>query len=175
MTKPSEDTGKLGTERQADLRFCPPVLVNDVQAIKEKASSESPNDKDKLPRRGTETVLLVEDEDGVRKFTRQILEMQGYRVLEARNGKEAIELEQTVAATIHLLLTDVVMPDMNGRQLAESILPRRQGLKVLYMSGYTDDAIVRQGVMDASHAFLQKPYSLLSFARKVREVLDGQS
>jgi YesN/AraC family two-component response regulator len=101
--------------------------------------------------------------------------MQGYLVLEARSAKEAIELEKAVAAPIHLLLTDIVMPEMSGRQLAESILLRRQGLKVLYMSGYTDDAIVRQGIMDASHAFLQKPYSLQSFARKVREVLDGKS
>jgi nitrogen-specific signal transduction histidine kinase len=145
-----------------------------LPCVSDTEDSSRPDDGETLPRRGNETVLLVEDEEGVRKLARLILEMHGYKVLEASSGREAINLENTHVGPIHLLITDVVMPEISGRQLVESLLPRHQGLKVLYMSGYTDDAIVRHGVMDASDSFLQKPFSLPSLAKKVRDVLDGR-
>jgi PAS domain S-box-containing protein len=126
-------------------------------------------------RRGSETVLLVEDEDGVRALTRHLLEKHGYTVLEARSGLEALPMVENCARIrhpIHLLLTDVVMQHMNGRQLAEEIDRRFRGIKVLYMSGYTDDAVLQRGVFAGGTAFLQKPFSAEDLVAKVRELLD---
>jgi signal transduction histidine kinase/integral membrane sensor domain MASE1/ActR/RegA family two-component response regulator len=120
---------------------------------------------------GSETILLVEDEDAVRHLARQVLEMQGYTVLEARNGLEALAVAEHQAGHIHLLLTDVVMPEMSGRALVESLRAIRPSIAVLYMSGYTDDAIVRQGVLEPGTAFLSKPFTLEILVRKVQEVL----
>lgn len=125
-------------------------------------------------RHGRETILLVEDEATVRRIARVALETHGYVVLEARNGPEAIRIADTSGRPIHLLVSDVVMPEMNGRQLAEHLQGRHAGLKVLFISGYTDDAIVRRGVRTATTAFLQKPFSPLALARKVRDVLDAK-
>jgi PAS domain S-box-containing protein len=125
--------------------------------------------------RGTETVLLAEDDDSVRALARTALLSSGYTVLEARDGQEALEVSQQAPGPIHLLATDVVMPKMNGRQLAEHLTARWPGLQVLYMSGYTDDAIVRHGVLEKGMAFLQKPFTPITLARKVREVLDEPS
>jgi nitrogen-specific signal transduction histidine kinase/CheY-like chemotaxis protein len=122
---------------------------------------------------GTETVLLVEDEDQVRKIVEAILEDQGYNVLSAANGEEAIQLAAHYYSEIHLVFTDVVMPQMSGRELAERLLRMRPQLKVLYMSGYTDDSIVRHGLLDAKLNFIQKPFDSAAAARKVREVLDS--
>jgi two-component system cell cycle sensor histidine kinase/response regulator CckA len=124
------------------------------------------------PPTGTETVLLAEDAAAVRAAARQILERYGYTVLEAPSGKDALSIASKRAGPIHLLLTDVVMPEMSGRQLTERFATLRPDAKVLYMSGYTDDAIVRHGILGPGIAYLQKPFSPETLARKVREVLD---
>jgi two-component system, cell cycle sensor histidine kinase and response regulator CckA len=121
---------------------------------------------------GTETILLTEDAPALRGTARQILERYGYNVLEAPNGKEALTLASSRPGPIHLLLTDVVMPGMSGRELAERFTAQRPEVKVLYMSGYTDDAVVRHGVLRPGIAYLQKPFTPDALARKVREVLD---
>jgi CheY-like chemotaxis protein len=122
---------------------------------------------------GAETVLLVEDEDAVRALTRIVLEGQGYFVLEASDGAEALAVAGRHEGPIHLLLADVVMPVMGGRQLAERLLASHHELKVLFQSGYTDDAVVRHGILHEKVHFLQKPYSPAALAAKVREVLDS--
>jgi two-component system cell cycle sensor histidine kinase/response regulator CckA len=123
--------------------------------------------------RGTETVLLVEDEKAVRTLTGYVLADCGYRVLEAADGDEALRVAQGHVGLIDLLVTDVVMPGVGGRRLAERLAATRPGTKVLFVSGYTDDAIVRHGVREDQVHFLQKPFTPLALARKVREVLDG--
>ena len=123
--------------------------------------------------RGCETVLLAEDEPAVRAMACEALQNHGYAVLEARNGVEALALARAHRGPLHLLVTDVVMPHMGGGELARQLLAQRPGLRVLYMSGYTDDAVVRQGVSEATSAFLQKPFTIGAFGRKVRETLDG--
>jgi PAS domain S-box-containing protein len=133
--------------------------------------AESPNG---VPR-GTETVLLVEDEDAVRRLSRHILEMIGYRVLEARDGPEALTVCGQSNGAIDLMITDVVMPHMSGRQLADQLVPRYPRMRVLYLSGYTDEAISHHGVLDREVAFLSKPFTFDALARKVREVLDRSS
>ena len=125
--------------------------------------------------RGTETVLAVEDEDGVRRIVKIALESAGYRVIEARNGREALEAVRRHAGAIHLVVTDVVMPEMSGRELAERIVKDHPGVRILYMSGYMDDAVMRHGIVESGVAFLQKPFTPLALARKVREVLDGKA
>ena len=125
--------------------------------------------------RGTETVLVVEDEDAVRRIVRIALSSAGYRVIEARNGAEALEAARAHAGVIHLVVTDVVMPEMSGRELVERIVRDHPGVRILYMSGYTDDAVVRHGIVEAGVWFLQKPFSPLALARKVREVLNGKA
>jgi PAS domain S-box-containing protein len=122
---------------------------------------------------GTETILLVEDEEMIRKAAREILEVNGYRVLEASGGDEALMICREHKARIQLLMTDVVMPQMNGRELAERLASLRPELKVLYMSGYTDDAIVHHGVLDEGIAFLEKPFTAKALTHKVRELLDA--
>jgi CheY-like chemotaxis protein len=122
---------------------------------------------------GTETVLLVEDEAGVRAVAREALEGHGYRVLEARHGAEALEVARGHPGPIDLLVTDIVMPLMGGRELAQQLRAARPAVRVLFMSGYTDDVVVRRGVSDLTSAFLQKPFAMSAFARKVRETLDS--
>jgi CheY-like chemotaxis protein len=121
---------------------------------------------------GSETVLLVEDEEMVRNMTREILQESGYRVLEATHGHEALIVAERHDGPIHLMLSDVVMPQMSGRELAEQLSPVRREMKVLYMSGYTDDAIVHHGVLDEGMAFIEKPFTPNTLTRKLREVLD---
>jgi two-component system, cell cycle sensor histidine kinase and response regulator CckA len=123
-----------------------------------------------LPR-GTEVVLLVEDEVGVRELAREYLEMSGYTVIVAPDGHTAVELAAMHAGTIHLLMTDMVMPGIGGRELAERVLAVRPDIKILYMSGYTDQAVVHQGILGTDAPLLQKPFTLAALTTKLREIL----
>jgi two-component system, cell cycle sensor histidine kinase and response regulator CckA len=154
------DTGKGATFRI----FLPPVA--EVPASR-KARLEPARMK------GTETVLLVEDDRYVRSLVRRSLQSRGYTVLEAHSGEDALHVAQKHRGPINLLITDVVMPGMSGRELAEALTPLRPEMKTLYMSGYADDAILHHGVLDSGGALLQKPFSAEALARKVREVLEG--
>jgi two-component system, cell cycle sensor histidine kinase and response regulator CckA len=124
-----------------------------------------------IAHRGAETVLLVEDDEPLRTLAREILSIQGYTVLDAPSPSAALRLAEAYPGTIHILLTDVVMPQMNGRQVADHLLVARPGLKVLFMSGYTDAAIVQHGVLEPGTHFLQKPFTPDGLSRKVREAL----
>jgi PAS domain S-box-containing protein len=123
---------------------------------------------------GSETILLVEDEDVVRGLARKILEHAGYNVLEASRGAEAFQLCQEQAQPVDLLLTDVVMPETSGKEVADRLSKEQPGLRVLFMSGYTDEAIVHHGVLDSNVEFIQKPFTPAALVRKVREVLDAE-
>jgi PAS domain S-box-containing protein len=128
---------------------------------------------DRSPVLGSGTILLVEDEDLLRNLIREVLSASGYEVLEAASGPEALRLLEEYQGAIQLLLTDVVMPEMSGQVLAERLLATHPQLKVLYMSGYTDDAVVRHGVQAAEVAFIQKPFSPHQLTRKLQELLRG--
>ena len=121
--------------------------------------------------RGEETVLLVEDEDVLRALLAKFLRLYGYTVLEARHGGEALLICERHQGPIHLMVTDVVMPQMSGRELADRLTPLRPDMKVLYMSGYTEDALVQHGVTDLSASFLQKPFKPIDLARQVHALL----
>jgi PAS domain S-box-containing protein len=121
---------------------------------------------------GTETILLVEDEDVVRRLVAEILDDAGYAVLEASDGASALEIARAHDGALDLLVTDVVMPGMSGPEVAQAVSPLRPGLQVLYMSGYTDSAIVHHGVLDEATAFLQKPFSSAELTAKIRGLLD---
>jgi len=123
--------------------------------------------------RGAETVLVAEDEDGVRELLRKTLTEYGYTVLTARHGRDALMLAGERAGDIDLLLTDVVMPEMSGRELAETLVDRRPDLKVLYISGYTDDEVLQRGVRGRDVGLLRKPFATEELARRVRTILDG--
>jgi CheY-like chemotaxis protein len=122
--------------------------------------------------RGQETLLIVEDDDAVRALTRTVLRDSSYNVIEAVDGDNAVRWVEENDKPIDLLVTDVVMPGMSGRELAERLRDLRPAMKVLFVSGYTDDAVVRHGLLDAEVSFLQKPFTPNALARKVREVLD---
>jgi len=147
------------------------VYLPRVEAAQDGASREKPVS---MAPGGSETILLAEDEQVVRELTRRILESNGYAVLEAHHGPQALEICERHRGVIHLMVTDVVMPKMSGRELAQKLAVLRPEMKVLYLSGYTDTAIVRHGVLEAGTAFLQKPFTPNSLARKVREVLDEE-
>jgi two-component system cell cycle sensor histidine kinase/response regulator CckA len=122
---------------------------------------------------GSETILIVDDEESVRSLSRSILETHGYSNLEAGNGREGLDVAARHAQPIHLLMTDVVMPEMGGSDLASRLEVLRPDMQVLYMSGYTDDAVVRHGLVETGRLFLQKPFNATTLAIKVREALDA--
>jgi PAS domain S-box-containing protein len=127
------------------------------------------------PSLGSETVLLVEDEPSVRSIARRILERNGYTVLEAHDGRHALRVADQYRQPIQLLLTDMMMPELTGRDVWRSLAPKRSELRVLYMSGYTNDDMVRRGLIDADSAFVQKPFTAVDLARAVRSTLDTAS
>jgi CheY-like chemotaxis protein len=134
----------------------------------------SGREDDPSPRpRGAETVLLVEDQDLLLGMMREVLEGAGYRVLEARNGEEALRLQARHEGEIDLLLTDLVMPGMGGAELARRFAAVRPGTRLMFISGYTDDAAARRGIQHPNTAFLQKPFTTETLERKLREVLDA--
>jgi PAS domain S-box-containing protein len=163
--------GYIGVESEPGMGAAFKVFLHRLEAGKDEAervvhiAEERP--------RGSETVLLVEDEEVVRNLVREILEGNGYTVIEARNGAEALGLGRRFTAPIHLLVTDVVMPKMSGRELAERLVTIHRETRVLYMSGYTDGAIGQHGVLDPHTEFLQKPFTFDALAQKVRKVLDA--
>jgi two-component system cell cycle sensor histidine kinase/response regulator CckA len=123
---------------------------------------------------GTETVLLVEDDEAVRTLARKILLRQGYKVLEARHGVDGLAVSRAFTERIHIVVSDVVMPEMNGRQLVEGLTTERPGIRVLYMSGYTNDDILRRSLLDVGgHRVLQKPFTTAALAQAVRAALDA--
>ena len=123
---------------------------------------------------GSETILVVEDEPDLRELARIFLEGYGYKVLEASGADQAIDSADNFDGPIHLLLTDVIMPGMSGRQLAEQVLSRRPQTKIVYMTGYTDDMVVQHKVLEPGVQLLQKPFSKTDLALKVRSTLDGR-
>jgi len=123
--------------------------------------------------KASETILLVEDQEAVRSFALAALKQYGYHVIEASDGEEAIAAAGNYSGDIHLLLTDVVLPGMNGKELAERLKELRPNLKVLFFSGYTADVIAHHGVLNPGVAFLHKPFSQEELAQKVREVLEN--
>jgi CheY-like chemotaxis protein len=150
-------------------RVCLPAAAGAVP----KASQAIP--RAAVAPRGTETLLLVEDDEEVRRLALRVLRASGYRVLDAADGNDAIRTAEACGGTIDLLITDVVMPGMGGRQLAERLREVTPDLPVLYVSGYTDDAVVRDSVERDELDFLQKPYSPTALAQKIREMLDRAS
>jgi CheY-like chemotaxis protein len=124
--------------------------------------------------RGTETVLVAEDEDSIRQLVRDVLTSKGYLVLEAKSGAEALAASHAHSGTIHLVLTDVVLPQMSGPDLAEQWALQRPETKIIYMSGYTNNAICDHGLLDKNLAFIEKPFTPQNLVKKVREVLDAE-
>jgi PAS domain S-box-containing protein len=124
---------------------------------------------------GSETVLLVEDEESVRELVRETLKTRGYKVIEASDGIAGMRVSEEYQGNIEILITDVVMPGMSGRELAKRVAAARPNIRVLYLSGYTEDAIIHEGALEPGTGFLQKPFTLQVLARKVREVLQGES
>ena len=122
---------------------------------------------------GSETILLAEDNEHVRRLTRTVLQRHGYKVIDAENGNKALEALASYDGPVHLLLTDVVMPGINGRDLFCMAVKKRPGLKVIYLSGYTDNVIAHHGILDEGIQFIQKPFSIKALTTKVRAVLDG--
>ena len=132
----------------------------------QRAAEEAP------PGHGSETILLAEDEAAVRRIARIALERHGYRVIEAAEGRAAFDAAERHDGRIDLLVTDVVMPEVGGRDLADRLRERRPGIGVLFLSGYIEDEIVREGISASGATFLQKPFSTLDLIRKVRALLD---
>ena len=143
-----------------------------AQLVAESAAAFDRREGVAHPERAAETVLLVEDEASVRSLARRILREEGYLVLEAENAIEALKVSLMHNGPIQLLLTDLVMPELNGRELAQRLAPRRPDMRILFMSGYTDHAVLRDGDAKIGDRFLQKPFTPESLTRKVRQVLD---
>jgi len=147
------------------------IPVPDLSSEKEKVQMERKALSSEI--QGNETILVVEDEEQVRELVIEMLRTYGYTVLGASNGRKAIEIYNDKIDDISLILTDVVMPEMGGRKLIESLVNFKEGTKVLYMSGYTDNAIDEQGILAPGTEFIQKPFSPFDLLKKIRQVLDS--
>ncbi len=134
--------------------------------------SARPSDAVCDPPEGEETILVVEDEDALRRVTRKILERGGYRVLEARDGREALQICEQHTDSIHLMVIDVVLPEMNGPKIAQHVARVRPTMRTLFVSGYPESAIHHYGVLDSDMDLLQKPFDVDALLHKVREMLD---
>jgi len=150
---------------------CGATFIIYLPRVEDPTESRDATPQGRAPAGGAETVLLVEDEQSVRQLVRETLEARGYRVLEAENGEAGLAVAARHEKPIDLVITDVVMPELGGRELAQRLVKARPQIKVLYLSGYTEDAVVNDGTIDSANAFLQKPFTLQNLARKVREVL----
>jgi two-component system cell cycle sensor histidine kinase/response regulator CckA len=163
-----QNGGHIGVQSLPDVgttfKIYLPTVAGPVDKPAEGVSSK--------PIQGRETVLLVEDEEPVREVTALMLLSLGYRVLTAPNGEEALRMAEADPEQVELLMTDVVMPGMGGRDLADALQALLPDLKVLFQSGYTGDTVIRQGILHTEVAFLQKPFTLETLSQKVREVLD---
>jgi len=148
------------------------IYLPAIEALPEDIGKAAPAE---VTRRGKGTVLLVEDDEQLRRLTHRALAAQGYEVLEADRGRAALDGARRHQGTIELLLTDIVMPDTNGRKLADTLRAARPGLKVLYMSGYPDRAIVNNGMLEPGDAYIAKPFTTEAITRKVRELLEGKA
>ena len=124
---------------------------------------------------GIESILLVEDEESIRTITAEMLSLHGYSVLVTENGTNALKLLNEITEPVHLLITDVIMPDLNGKDLMDKILEKTPEIKVLFMSGYPESVISHYGVLGSDVNFIQKPFSILALTRKVREVLNADN
>ncbi len=164
-----EDSG-CGMNRETQARIFDPFFTY-LRRADESAQPTKPDALDTTLLRGCETILLVEDSESLRDMVREYLKSMGYTVLEAASGQDALQQAKGFDATIHLLLTDVVMPEMGGPELAGQLGTLRPGIKVIFTSGYSEAAIARQDVLDPAVAFIQKPYRPKALARKIREVL----
>jgi two-component system cell cycle sensor histidine kinase/response regulator CckA len=167
-----QSDGYITVDSEPDAGASFRIFLPCAKAFAEKPKEEASKEPSK---NGAETILLVEDEEIVRNFGREILEACGYRVIEAASGAEALEICEKNNLDIDLLLTDVVMPEMSGRELWEIMTKTRPQIKVLFTSGYTDDKVVRSGITGDASNFLQKPFSINSLEQKVREVLDAEN
>jgi two-component system, cell cycle sensor histidine kinase and response regulator CckA len=148
------------------------VYLPRVEEAVESLSAQKVGGQDRN-RTGRETILLVEDEPQLRELTQSVLAARGYSVVEAKNPEEAEQLAEEYGAKIHLLLTDVIMPGISGRELAKRLSGKNPAMRVLYMSGYTYNVIAQGGTLERGVAFLQKPFTPRMLVEKVREVLDA--
>ncbi|MGA8103322.1 MAG: response regulator, partial [Candidatus Acidiferrales bacterium] len=148
-----------------------PRVEATVATVANEAPAEGVNDS----QQGAETILVVEDEEALRKLARNILAAYGYTVLEAEDGPHALEISKRFRGAIHLMLTDVIMPGMNGPSLAQQITQERPDLKVVYMSGYTGQVFNKDAVLNPGSIFVQKPFTREALAKKIREALDGRA
>jgi CheY-like chemotaxis protein len=143
-----------------------------LPAVEQRVENSEPPTASLEKFEGTETILLVEDETNVRELISQYLRDMGHTVVEASDGAEALEVAHRYRKPLHMLVTDMVMPKMSGRELADRLLEQYPQLKVLFISGYTSDTAARHGILEGEMAFLQKPFGLRDLARKIREVLN---